>query len=126
MYDILVLGKSIKSIAHCYHIKLANPSKKIGSMNESLHKIIDTNTFYTMEELRKHNKKEDAWIVLTIDGVSCVFNVTKWIPEHPGGEDILIKHLAKDATEKFVDLHEHSDIVYNTLLPTYFIGYLKK
>merc|ERR1712014_516463 len=36
---------------------------------------------YSLEEVAKHNKKEDLWIA--VKGI--VMNVTDWVDEHPGG-----------------------------------------
>jgi len=52
-------------------------------------------TEYAMEEVAKHNKKEDIWIV--VKGV--VLDVTNWLDEHPGGPQALFSHMGKDATE---------------------------
>lgn len=59
-------------------------------------------TEYTMEEIQKHNKKEDLWIA--VKGV--VMNVTDWVDEHPGGPQALFTHMGKDATEEFEMLHD--------------------
>jgi succinate dehydrogenase/fumarate reductase flavoprotein subunit len=50
---------------------------------------------FTMEEVAKHNKKDDLWIV--VKGV--VMDVTNWLDEHPGGAQALFSHMGKDATE---------------------------
>ena len=50
---------------------------------------------FSMEEVKKHNKKEDLWIV--VKGV--VLDVTNWLDEHPGGPQALFSHMGKDATE---------------------------
>ena len=50
---------------------------------------------YSMEEVQKHNKKDDLWIV--VKGV--VLDVTNWLDEHPGGPQALFSHMGRDATE---------------------------
>lgn len=40
-------------------------------------------TFYTWEEIRKHNTDKDCWVVLYDD----VLDVTKFLNDHPGGLD---------------------------------------
>lgn len=50
---------------------------------------------YSMEEVQKHNQKDDLWIV--VKGV--VLDVTNWLDEHPGGPQALFSHMGKDATE---------------------------
>ncbi|MCJ1477566.1 hypothetical protein MMC13_006238 [Lambiella insularis] len=57
---------------------------------------------YSMEEVAKHNKKDDLWIV--VKGV--VLDVTNWLDEHPGGPQALFSHMGKDATEEFEMLHD--------------------
>ncbi|KAI9698495.1 MAG: hypothetical protein M1836_004076 [Candelina mexicana] len=59
-------------------------------------------TEYSMEEVAKHNKKEDNWVV--VKGV--VLNVTDWVDEHPGGPQALFTHMGEDATEEFEMLHD--------------------
>jgi len=74
---------------------------------------------YTLEEVKKHNKKTDVWIALH----KKVYNVTKFVSEHPGGPDILMEAAGKDASSMFDDIG-HSDTA-KSLLKTYFIGDLK-
>ena len=50
---------------------------------------------YSMDEVKKHNKKDDLWIV--VKGI--VLDVTNWLDEHPGGPQALFSHMGKDATE---------------------------
>ena len=50
---------------------------------------------FTMEEVQKHNKKDDLWIV--VKGI--VLDVTNWLDEHPGGPQALFSHMGRDATE---------------------------
>jgi monoamine oxidase/predicted heme/steroid binding protein len=68
----------------------------IGSANNKKTKKWRT---YTLEEVEKHNRKSDAWIV--IDGK--VADITKWIPKHPGG-NIIMKGVGKDASKLFASI----------------------
>eukprot|EP00913_Durusdinium_trenchii_P017339 g16305.t1 len=47
----------------------------------------------TREEVAKHNKAEDAWIIVDGD----VYDVTKFAGVHPGGTQILLEYAGKDA-----------------------------
>ncbi|KAI9757997.1 MAG: hypothetical protein M4579_003233 [Chaenotheca gracillima] len=57
---------------------------------------------FSMEEVAKHNKKEDNWVV--VKGI--VLDVTNWVDEHPGGPQALFTHMGEDATEEFEMLHD--------------------
>ncbi|KAF4635160.1 hypothetical protein G7Y89_g2938 [Cudoniella acicularis] len=57
---------------------------------------------YTMEEVAKHNTKEDLWVV--VKGV--VMDVTNWLDEHPGGPQAIMNFMGRDATEEFEMLHD--------------------
>ena len=73
----------------------------------------------TLEQVKKHNTKEDAWTIIE----NKVYNITPWIPKHPGGE-IIMQALGKDATQLFID-NNHPSYVKKTILPKYYIGTLK-
>eukprot|EP00483_Globobulimina_turgida_P001513 UN01515 len=55
---------------------------------------------YTMEQVKRHNKAEDCWIVLN----GHIFDITEYIPYHPGGDDIL-KAKGRDGTVLFYQIH---------------------
>ena len=63
----------------------------------------------TMDEVAKHNKKEDAWVVVNGEAI----DVTKWIPIHPGGEQAIMAYLGKDATEEWVMIHKPGTVEKN-------------
>ncbi|EME44031.1 hypothetical protein DOTSEDRAFT_71735 [Dothistroma septosporum NZE10] len=67
---------------------------------------------YSLEEVAKHNKKEDLWIA--VKGV--VMNVTDWVDEHPGGPQALFSHMGRDASEEFEMLHD------DEVIPKYAAG----
>ncbi|CAI9785303.1 unnamed protein product [Fraxinus pennsylvanica] len=54
---------------------------------------------YSMEEASQHNTQEDCWVV--IDGK--VYDVSSYLDEHPGGDDVLLRATGKDATDEFED-----------------------
>jgi cytochrome b involved in lipid metabolism len=57
---------------------------------------------YTLNEVAAHNKKDDIWVV--VDGQ--VLDVTKFLPDHPGGEKAILLYAGRDATEEFNMLHD--------------------
>jgi flavocytochrome c len=74
---------------------------------------------FTLEEVAKHNKKEDLWIA--VKGI--VLNVTDWVDEHPGGPQALYSHMGRDASEEFEMLHD--DEVIPKYAPDVVIGKVK-
>ncbi|KAK8526066.1 hypothetical protein V6N12_020547 [Hibiscus sabdariffa] len=54
---------------------------------------------YSMEEASQHNTKDDCWVV--IDGK--VYDVTSYLDDHPGGDDVVLAATGKDATDEFED-----------------------
>ncbi|OCK84683.1 Flavocytochrome c [Lepidopterella palustris CBS 459.81] len=74
---------------------------------------------FSLEEIAKHNKKDDLWIA--VKGI--VMDVTNWVDEHPGGPQALFSHMGKDATEEFEMLHD--DEVIPKYAPEIVIGRVK-
>ncbi|KAJ5536018.1 Cytochrome b5 [Penicillium frequentans] len=71
---------------------------------------------YTLEEVQKHNKADDLWIVLH----NKIYDITKYIEDHPGGSAILIEVAGTDATEAFEETG-HSDEARDELA-RYYVG----
>lgn len=55
----------------------------------------------TMEEVKKHNKPDDAWTVLH----GKVYNMTAYISFHPGGKPMIMAGAGKDCTALFQKYH---------------------
>ncbi|XP_066249017.1 cytochrome b5-like isoform X2 [Euwallacea similis] len=60
---------------------------------------------YSFEEIKKHNNKNSTWFIINND----VYDVTEFLNEHPGGEEVLIEQAGKEATEAFEDVGHSSD-----------------
>ncbi len=60
---------------------------------------------YTLEEIQHHRGGQDCW--MSIHGK--VYNVTKYLNEHPGGEEVLLEASGRDATELFEDIGHSKD-----------------
>merc|ERR1712070_409619 len=61
---------------------------------------------FTMEEVGKHNSKDDCWVVVG----DMVLDVTEFLPDHPGGKKAIMLFAGKDATEEFDMLHKREVI----------------
>ena len=65
-----------------------------------------------LDELKKHNKENDCWIVVH----SKIYDITDYIHSHPGGPAIILKYAGKDATAAYDEVHAPS-IIEETLSP---------
>ncbi|EGN92522.1 hypothetical protein SERLA73DRAFT_147106 [Serpula lacrymans var. lacrymans S7.3] len=74
---------------------------------------------YTLEDVESHKSSETCWITLR----GKVYNVTGFLPDHPGGEDLILKHAGSDVEKvmKNPNEHDHSDSAYD-MLEEYVIG----
>ncbi|KAM6502184.1 fumarate reductase [Amanita muscaria] len=75
---------------------------------------------YTLEDVAKHTKKDDVWVVVN----GQVLDVTKFLPDHPGGEKAILLYAGRDATEEFNMLHDPK--VIPRYAPDAVIGSVKK
>lgn len=55
---------------------------------------------FSMEDVAQHVAQDDCW--LAIHGK--VYNVTTFMDDHPGGDDVLLQAAGKDATAEFEDV----------------------
>ncbi|OAK99499.1 hypothetical protein IQ06DRAFT_251656 [Phaeosphaeriaceae sp. SRC1lsM3a] len=58
----------------------------------------------TVEEIKKHDKENDCWIVVN----DIVWDITDFIPSHPGGNEIITKHAGFDASMSYNSVHSPS------------------
>ncbi|KAI4493780.1 hypothetical protein M0804_001956 [Polistes exclamans] len=71
---------------------------------------------YTIAEVQKTKGTGETVIILN----DKVYNVTKFLNEHPGGEEILMDNAAKDATENFNDVGHSQEAL--DLMKEYLVG----
>lgn len=70
------------------------------------------------EELRAHASRDDLWISISGD----VYDVTAWVPHHPGGDIPLLTLAGQDATDAFAAYHPPSA---RPLLGRFLVGRLE-
>lgn len=73
---------------------------------------------YTRSEVASLNCKDKTLIIIHDN----VYDVTKFLNEHPGGEEVLLDHGGKDASEDFDDVGHSKDAL--GLMNTYKVGEL--
>jgi 4-hydroxysphinganine ceramide fatty acyl 2-hydroxylase len=75
------------------------------------------------KDLESHNTEKDCWVSLY---QRRVYNVTDFLDEHPGGEELILEWAGKDITEILADeaSHLHSEMTYEVLDENYLVGYL--
>ncbi|XP_064466527.1 cytochrome b5-like isoform X2 [Ornithodoros turicata] len=77
-----------------------------------------TKKVFTLADIEKHNEKNSAWLLIH----NSVYDVTKFMDEHPGGEEVLLEQAGKHATEAFEDVGHSTDA--RELMKQYQIGEL--
>ncbi|CAN6833688.1 unnamed protein product, partial [Brassica oleracea] len=60
----------------------------------------DEAKIFTLSQVSEHNQAHDCWIVIN----GKVYDVTKFLEDHPGGDEVLLSSTGKDATDDFEDV----------------------
>ncbi|EJD07163.1 fumarate reductase [Fomitiporia mediterranea MF3/22] len=98
----------------------SDPSAAQGKKEQEVKEKESTSGAFTVEEVAKHNKKDDCWVIVN----GQVLDVTEFLPEHPGGEKAILLYAGRDATEEFNMLHDPK--VIPRYAPKAVIGTLKQ
>uniref|UniRef100_G3NBF3 Cytochrome b5 n=1 Tax=Gasterosteus aculeatus aculeatus TaxID=481459 RepID=G3NBF3_GASAC len=61
--------------------------------------------YFRLSEIEQQNTFKSTWIIIHHK----VYDVTKFLEEHPGGEEVLREQAGGDATESFEDVGHSSD-----------------
>ena len=73
----------------------------------------------TEEELAQHNSKYDCWVAYK----GKVYNITQYLPYHPGGEQILLECGGTDCTELFDEHHKWVNV--QAMVGKFMVGVLE-
>ncbi len=60
---------------------------------------------YTAAEVAKHNTESDCWIIIgnKKNGGPKVYNITSYLPDHPGGKHAILDMGGQNADDMFED-----------------------
>ncbi|XP_073386398.1 cytochrome b5 isoform X2 [Physcomitrium patens] len=62
---------------------------------------------FSLKEVEQHVAQDDCWMIIH----GKVYDVTTFMDDHPGGDDVLLQTAGKDASEEFDDVgHSKSAI----------------
>jgi cytochrome b involved in lipid metabolism/CDGSH-type Zn-finger protein len=78
---------------------------------------VNRQNVFTEEEIAKHRSKDSLWMIIKGN----VYDITTYVPSHPGGERALLKFAGRDGTE---NVQFHSSKMLEILNSRYFIGKL--
>ncbi|XP_056868642.1 cytochrome b5 isoform X1 [Takifugu flavidus] len=74
-------------------------------MGETSEKSPSGVKYFRLSEIEEQKSIKSTWIIINYK----VYDVTKFLEEHPGGEEVLREHAGGDATESFEDVGHSTD-----------------
>ncbi len=101
-------AKTVKTAVTSAPTATPTPTQAVNNANSGV---------FTMEEVAKHNTKDDCYLVIKNN----VYSVSSFISEHPGGPGKIISNCGQEVTGIFADIH--SNAAWD-LLKNYKIGQL--
>ncbi|KAG1143593.1 hypothetical protein G6F37_006676 [Rhizopus arrhizus] len=84
---------------------------------------MDMSKVFTLKEIEAHNSLKSLWVIFN----GRVYDITEFVKDHPGGDDLLLQYAGQDITEVMYDkdYHEHSEASYE-ILQDYMIGKIEE
>ncbi|KAI1635916.1 FMN-dependent dehydrogenase-domain-containing protein [Biscogniauxia mediterranea] len=67
-------------------------------------KPVTTKRLVSADEVSRHSSPEDLWLVVD----DTVYDLSSFVPEHPGGADVLLRYAGRDATAAYSEVHSMS------------------
>ena len=106
------------SSSHCLHLFFFFSHERCRVLDETHENARVFNEFsFTVA---KHKTKKDCWVILNNN----VYNVTDFLPDHPGGKNAILLYAGKDGTKEFNMLHKPS--ILKRYGKQYLIGKVKE
>ncbi|MEY2985875.1 MAG: hypothetical protein RJB24_104 [Candidatus Parcubacteria bacterium] len=78
------------------------------------------NQIYTLSQVAENNNKSSCWTIID----NTVYDITSYVPNHPGGESEILKICGKDGTNLFAKPSEHKEGGADNVLSQFKIGNL--
>ncbi|PPR91766.1 hypothetical protein GOBAR_AA28925 [Gossypium barbadense] len=92
---------------------------------------------YTLAEVSQHNNAKDCWLIiegkfkkkpaenamsisLDFSSYKRVYDVTKFLEDHPGGDEVLLSATGKDASDDFEDVGHSSSA--RAMMDEFYVG----
>merc|ERR1712183_224673 len=114
--DFSLVGKDLSK---CRNDSVTSTDSGIGDWEEE----VDPETglkVVSLEEVNLHCTREDGWMVI----YDKVYEVTQFMNEHPGGEEVMMEYLGYDATMAFRGVGHSNDAFI--ILEKFCIGILPR
>ncbi len=115
-YYVGDLGQSINAVTTATSSQNVRQNQAFPSVNNT-----GGNITLTAAEVAKHNSRTDCWSIIS----GKVYNVTSFLPSHPGGVAAILPFCGKDATQAFNVSVPHSQNAHN-ILASYYVGDLNQ
>ncbi|KAG0489320.1 hypothetical protein HPP92_008131 [Vanilla planifolia] len=77
---------------------------------------VDKGKIYALSDVSKHSSREDCWLVIN----GKVYDVTRFMEDHPGGDEVLLAVTGKDASNDFEDVGHSSTA--KAMMEEYYVG----
>lgn len=87
---------------------------------ESIDTPIDdsNNQTYTLSQVAENNNKSSCWTIIDNN----VYDITSYVPRHPGGESEILQVCGRDGTNLFAKPSEHKEGGADNVLSQFKIG----
>ncbi|GFG35192.1 hypothetical protein Cfor_11683 [Coptotermes formosanus] len=95
-------------------LRLSEPTPRVPKQKETS----SNPPTISLDQVSWHDHRADCWVVI----YDQVYDITEFLPEHPGGEEILLEYAGRDATLAFRGIGH--DVAMLQTLQECFLGVL--